>query len=251
MKLATKIAGLCLASMLMMGMALAGNASAALLWLVCLKGTNSALTKYTNSKCNEKPTSLSTEEGWQSEGVPKGASITVKLLAISILLRDLGAKSAVLCFNTGSRGEGVIEEGGKGKVRAAEYEGAKANCRGVEGCEKEGIEAVKGVNLPWNTEIFETEKKALTKLSNSGAGEPGWEVVCKVAGVKKTDVCTSVAGNPEQAELVSEVTGGELLVRSRFEQLAEGTCTLGGAKAARVLGLLAILLPGGALSIHT
>ena len=46
-----KIAGLCLVSLLAMGMALAGNASAApLLWLLCLKeGTSGvAPTKYTN-----------------------------------------------------------------------------------------------------------------------------------------------------------------------------------------------------------
>lgn len=40
---------LCLATMLVAGMALAGNAAAVLLWLVCLEGTG--LTKYENSKC--------------------------------------------------------------------------------------------------------------------------------------------------------------------------------------------------------
>ncbi len=248
MKLVAKVGAICLASMLMMGMALVGNASAALLWLVCLKG--SGLTKFTNSKCLE----AGSGGEWQSLGVRAGTTITVKLLAISILLRDTKTKAAVNCFNTGSKGEGVIEEGGKGKVRVAEYEKPGTNCVSVEGCEKGSITAVKGVHLPWNTEVVVgTNGKPLTKLSNSGAGEPGWEVKCTIAGIKQTDICTSEA---EEVELINEVTKNpegvsELLVRSRFQQAAEGTCSLGGAKAGRVLGLLAILLPGGALSVNT
>ncbi len=243
MKLVTRIAGLCLASMLMMGMALVGNASAALLWLVRLKGTG------TDTKYNAGCLTANPSGEWQSLRVT--SAVTVKLLAISILLRDTGIPSAVLCFNAGSKGEGVLEEGGKGKIRVAEYEKAKEHCRGVEGCEKEGIEIVKGVHLPWSTEIIEgTNGKPLTKISSGGSGEPGWEVVCKSGGIKKTDVCTSEAGHPEEAELVSEVTGSELLVRSRFQEAISGNCTLGGTGKAKVSGLLAILLPGGAVSIN-
>jgi len=248
MKLVAKVGGVLLASMLMMGMALVGNASAALLWLVCLKG-GTGLTKYTSSKCNE----ASGTGVWQSEGLAAGQTQTVKLAAISILLKDTGISSAVLCFSAGSKGEGVIEAGGKGKIRVATYENAKANCRGTEGCEKEGIETVTGINLPWRTEAVEgTNGKPLTKIlfGITEKEPPGWEVVCKTGGIKKTDKCTSEAGHPEEAELVSEVTGSELLVKSRFQQVGEGSCTLGGAKAAKVLGLLAILLPGGALSIN-
>jgi len=47
-----KIAGLCLASMLMMSMALAGTAAAAPLWLLCLEGKEGSLpTKYTTNQC--------------------------------------------------------------------------------------------------------------------------------------------------------------------------------------------------------
>jgi hypothetical protein len=249
MKRVAKTAGLCLASVLVAGMALAGNASATLLWSVCLKG--SGLTKYTSSKC------LTAGSGgeWQLLGVPKGTLITVKLLAISILLRDTGISAAVLCFGTGSKGEGVIEEGGKGKVRVSEYENAKADCRGIEGCEKEGIETIKAVNLPWNTEVYEgTNGKPLGRVSNGGSGEPGWEVVCKVAGVKKTDICEMEAGHPEEAELVNELTKNsagetELLVKGRSQQVGEGKCTLGGAKSQKISGSGVGLLLGGALAL--
>jgi hypothetical protein len=248
-----KIAGLCLASMLVMGMALAGTASATeLLWLVCLKGTG--LTRYTNSRCLEAGAGE-----WQSLGVPAGTTITVKLLVISILLRDTKLKAAVNCFNKGSRGEGVIEAGGKGKVTVAEYENPGVNCVSVEGCEKGTVEEVKGINLPWKTEIFKgANGNPLTRIAagNNEGKEPGWKLKCKVAGVKNTDECESAKGKEEELELESEVTTnpekiGELLVRAEFQQRGEINCSIGGANTGKVLGLIAILLPGGALSITT
>jgi hypothetical protein len=249
-----KVAGLCLASMLVMGMALAGTASATeLLWLVCLKGTG--LTRYTNSRCLEAGSGE-----WQSEGVPTEKSITVKILAISIVLRDTGsaAKSAVSCFENGSVGLGLIGPNGTGEIKEARYENAKANCRGVEGCEKEGVEKVEGVNLPWKQElVVGANGKPLGRILPGPSGKlPGYEVKCKVAGLPVTDICEEEKGFPEEVELINEVTKNpegvlELLVRSRFQEVGHAKCSIGGANASKILGLTAVLLPGGALSIIT
>ena len=258
MKFATKIAGLCLASMLMMGMALAGNASAALLWLVCLKGTG--LTKYTSSKC------LTAGSGgeWQSLGVPSGTSITVKILVLTILLKDTkaagGLESEVQCFdNAGSIGEGVIEANGKGKVVKAEVKEPEKNCVGTKVCEAKGVTEVKAINLPWNTELFVgANGEPLTKLVGTGVAgkEPGWKLKCKVAGLSKEDVCESAVGEPEEVELSfgtvtkNPLGESELLVKGRFQTARKGTCTQSKEKSGEVTGTLAILLPGGALSIN-
>jgi hypothetical protein len=256
MKFATKIAGLCLASMLMMGMALVGNASAALLWLVCLKG--SGLTKYSNSKCLE----ASSGGEWQSVGVPSGTSITVKILVLTLLLKDtksVAGESEVQCFdNAGSIGEGVIEANGKGKVVKAEVKEPEKNCVGKKVCESKGVTEVKAVNLPWTTELVTgTNGEPLTKLVGAGSGkEPGWKLKCKVAGLSEEDVCESGAGEAEEVELSfgsvtkNPVGESELLVKGRFQTARKGTCTQSKEKTGEVTGTIAILLPGGALSIN-
>jgi hypothetical protein len=253
-----KIAALAFASMLMMGMALAGNAAAGLLWLVCLEGSN--LTKYTNSKCLTASGRPNTEKGWQSLGVLTGQSITVKILVLSLKLVDLntglGTSGAECLDEASNKGEGLIEPNGKGKIRVAEAE-VPGNCKGVGGCEK--VEKLNGVNLPWNTEIFEGPGGVpLTKITPGPVGKPGWEVKCKTFLGPKTDICEEETGHPTEVRLTfGEVTENpgkikELLVRGLFEEKEEtrGKCSEGGTKAGLVLGTVAILLPGGALSIN-
>jgi len=249
-----KIAGLCLASMLVMSMALAGTASAALLWLVCLKSTG--LTKYKNSKCLEASGGAASEEGWQSLGVPSGTSITVKLLAITLTLRDTGVGIGVICFSKGSEGEGVIKSGGEGEIRVARIAKPEENCRSLAGCEAGTITKVEGVNLPWKQELIETESKSVGVIrAGSGGKPPGYAVRCSVAKLAATDTCEEESGHPESVELVNAVTTNpigveELLVKSRFETRGHAKCTLGGANASEITGLAAILLPGGAVSIN-
>jgi hypothetical protein len=245
-------AGLCLASVLVMGIGLAGNASAAngLLWLVCLPGEG--LTRYTSSRC--LTAGGTGNPRWESRGLLAGEEPTVRILAFTILLRDtktLLGESEVQCFDLpGQKSEGVLEANGKGKVRVAEVTNPKENCRGKKVCKETEVEEVRGVNLPWNIELFEGPGgKLLTNISNSGAGEPGWKVKCNTVAGSQEDRCTSASTEKlEKTELISEVTGGELLVRARFENEAHGNCTLGGTGAAELTGLVAILLPGGAVS---
>jgi hypothetical protein len=242
-----KIAGLCLVSMLAMGMALAGNAAAALLWLVCLEG--SGLTKYSTNQCTE----ASSTGKWQSLGLPSGVSDTVRLLAFSLRLTDSGTGVTVECPDAGV-GWGLIESPNKGQIKVAEVTKteAEANCKVIKGlltCEgAKAVTKVKGLNLPWTVEIFETEKKNLTQIKGkTGAKErPGWEIEC--GGV--VDKCEEETGHPEFNELVNGVTKGVLLVLARFEGKTEAECSVGGKAAGHVAGLIAILLwNGNGLSI--
>jgi hypothetical protein len=235
--------------MLVMGMALAGSASATtLLWLVCLKGTG--LTKYTNEKC--LTASGGSGEGWQSLGVPAGTEITVKILVISLLLSDtkvpIFGNVAIRCSNIGSIGRGVIKANGEAEVRAAEYTNPGENCSGEENCEK--VEEVKGVNLPWKIKLFPGKNgDPLSKIEpgNKEGKEPGWKVKCK--GV--SDECTSEKEKEEEVLFLNEISATELLVLSLFQANHRAKCSAGGAEAGLVKGIVAILLPGGALSITT
>ncbi len=244
-----KIAGLCFASMLVMGMALAGNASAAPLWLVCLEG--SGLTKYSNSKC------LTAESGgkWQSLGIPAGTSITVKMLAFSLLMGDSKApiigEVSFRCSMEGNIGEGTIEAGGKGVITKAEIIEPSKDCSGEKNCEK--VEETEAVHLPWLIEIFTTEGKQLTKIKSKkpeSGNEPGWEIECEVDGIAgNKDVCETESGKEEQAILKNSVQT-ELLVTSLAAELHKQECEKGGKESGFIKGFGAISLPGGALSIN-
>ncbi len=244
MKSIARTAGLCLVAMITMGMALAGNAFATPLWLLCLEGSASN-TKYEDSSC----TKAKSTGKWESVALASGKSYSIKLVGFTLKLTDKikGETSVIKCNGKGSKGSGLLEGLNKGKVFTAEVEEAETNCERVEGsCEAGKVEKVVGADLPWKTEIFETEGKLLTKLEGSVAGkEPGWEVTCKSKLGKITDKCLSPEGMPEQAELVSEVTAGVLLIKGRFEGRSKATCSLGGKEAGEVEGLFALLSLGG------
>lgn len=249
-----RIAGLCFASMLVVGMALASTASATPLWLVCLEG--SGLTKYSSNQC----TTAESGGKWQSLGLPAGTTDTVTIRAFSLRLEDseagpLKEKSPIKCNGAGSKGKGIIEASGKGQITEAEVESASTNCERLEGpCETGKIEKVKGENLPWKTEIFETESKFETKILAGTAGkEPGWAVTCHTALGSKTDICLAEGtGNEEVVELKNEVTSGVLLVKGTFLKAHTAKCSEASkAKTGHVSGFLAILLTSGnGLSIN-
>ncbi len=243
-----KIAGLALASMLVMSMAVTGSASAAPLWLVCLEG--SGLTKYESSTC------LKAASGgkWQSVGVTK--AVTVKMVAISILLIDrkvpIQGEVIVRCSSKGSRGEGIVEPGGKGQITVAEVEKPGENCSSEKGCKAGTVKHMRAAHLPWLIAIFTTEGKQLTKIAPHAGGEqPGWEVECETEiGIAANDVCATGEGNEESVRLVNTFSSTELLVTALFEEKAKINCTIGGNSAGEIKGSVAILLPGGALSIN-
>jgi hypothetical protein len=243
-----KIAGLCLASMLA-SMALAGTVSAATpLWLLCLPWTNSP-TKYTTNQC--KTAGEGSPSSWESVSIGT-KSDTVRILLLSLRLEDekgeLGAAVRVKCNHV--KGFGLISNRNLLLIFKAEVEVPKEECEG-EGtglfkvCKKEGLEEVRGTNLPWRVEVYEeTEGKYISNILANGGGEPGWKVKC--AGVE--DTCTSEAGKPVKVSgvnaLTEEGTTSTLLVFAQFLK-NRGSCTVGGKEAGSVVGWLAILLYNG------
>jgi hypothetical protein len=238
-----------LASMLVMSMAWAGAASAAgPLWLVCLEGAG--LTKYSSNQCNKA------ESGgkWQSLGLLK--SDTVRIVAFTLVFRDREgqkAENSLITCLAGGLGTGLIEPTNTAVIREAKVNEPGKNCAKLAGPCGE-VSKVEGRDLPWKQTLIEgPEGKLLGKLEADGNGEPGWALSCKIAGVAVTDECKSEEGKPETLELINEITGGVLLIRGRFENAAEGSCSLaeGRKHTAEIHGLLAILLwNGNGLSIN-
>jgi len=246
-----KLAGLCLASMLVMGMALAGNAAAAPLWLVCLEGTN--LTKYEDDQCSK----LHTGGIWQSQGIPTGKSVTVTLTAFSLRLRDpkaTGGPSAVKCNGTGSEGWGLIEPSNIGKVFKAKINNPRTNCERLEGACKAGeVESVEGVNLPWSTRLTEESEKFLIQIQKGTGGNPGWAVTCNTLLGLQTDTCTAPSeAADEHLRAENLVSGGVLLIKGEFAKRSRAKCTQAkNEEVGEISGWISTLLANGfALSIN-
>jgi hypothetical protein len=247
-----KIAGLCLVSMLMMGMTLAGNASAALLWLLCLPKTGGLFTGPACSKAQDVGNG-----SWESESIGNRTDLAV-LRGFTIKLQDTGAtggSSAIQCSGPGVVALSTGESGGKGKITKAEVEKSKTECSRLEGgCKAGEVESVKGANLPWSTEIFETEKKLLTAIASSAATEkePGWTISCNSLLGVQTDTCTSPSRNSLEYALLENRTSfsstgvEELLVYGDFENRSNGHCTQSGSNTGHVTGAFAILLSSNA-----
>ncbi len=247
-----KMAGLCLASMLALGIALAGAASAATpLWLLCLEGKEGSLpTKYETNQC----TKAAKENKGKWESVALGSkSDTVKISIFSMRMEDtkgeLGAAVVVRCDHVG--GGGLIEGRNLLLIREARIAKPSTECT-AEGsglfkvCKTSSIEAIEAVHLPWIGEVYgDTENKLFTgrvEPSGEGGGEPGFKVRC--AGVE--DVCTS-EGPGKREEAVSEnvVTAGVLLVLGKPLNDHKGECSVGGKEAQEVEGHAAVLLSNG------
>jgi hypothetical protein len=231
-----KIAGLSLVSMLVMGMALAGNVSAAPLFLVCLPSTKG---KFLDPGC------LKGGEGkWESESL---GNRTDKVVGLGMTIRMEDSKTAVgktviQCAH--GTGGGIIGPGNLGRITSAEIPNPRTECEAVEGgCKKGEVEKIAAVNLPWQAEMFETEKKILSKVTGAGAGEPGWEVKCNTLLGSKTDVC--IVEKPEQAIAENKKSGPkeeELLIFGTGEKRGRQDCTEGGAESGTITGAGALLL---------
>ena len=78
-------------------------------------------------------------------------------------------------------------------------------------------------------------------ITNSGNGEPGWKIECKVLGISKEDECLVEAGKPESVLLENKNSSGELLVLATFQKLRKIKCSVGGAEAGEQTGSLALL----------
>jgi hypothetical protein len=112
--------------------------------------------------------------------------------------------------------EGKVGPEGKDETTAL----STSECKTVSACE-EGTISVKAVHLPWKTHLEEVEGGVRDKISNSGAGTPGWVVECHVFGILITDECTG-----ETSTDIEDVSSG---VDGVFEsKSAHLNCSLGG-----------------------
>jgi hypothetical protein len=229
-----KIAGLCLVSIFVMGMAMASTASA--VWEGCLE--TSKTTKYENNKCVKAL--AGGKFGW--------AEITntdnVRSVGFTIKLTDTKAAlpTSVIC-TAGGVGSGTVGPGEFDRIETAEQLEPKKNCRATGGCEPEKVEEVKGVNLPWQTRLSRKEGKILDTIEGTGNGPPGWRTRCEsIIHTTETDTCTERTGEPESARLTNELTGGVQLVLANFETAVKANCTIGGESAGEIGGTIAILL---------
>jgi hypothetical protein len=238
MKSIARTAGLCLVAMITMGMALAGNAFATPLWLLCLEGSAST-SKYSSNQCTK------TEAAGKWESVALGSKTdTVSIVVRTLRLTDKEAGTVIECNSSLEKdeGEGTISSNNKGQIIKAKINNAEVGSR----CKiiKEGfckkLEEVHGVNLPWNTTIEEVGGELVTKIEASVAGkEPGWAVKC--SGV--VDECKSINKEYEEVTLSNVVTEGVLLVKGVFKKAHKAECSLNpGKRAGEVEGLVAILL---------
>lgn len=222
-----RIAGLCLVSMLALSslsMVTAGSASAIARWLQCRTATGGEPpTEYTNADCAVAQRG----GGWQwRELLNTEQILTFGTLELKDTKTTLG-ESAVVCGGTDNGWIGVLN-----KDFITSISVKASNCKAVKVCEN--VEGIEARNLPWQTELFETEGKVRDAIRNSGAGNPGWKVTCKAPIIgSTTDECTSNEGNTAIEEL-----SGNLSLDFRFqgEKSGKATCSKGGAGSGLVEG---------------
>jgi hypothetical protein len=227
-----KIAGLCLASMFVVCMAFSATASAN--WEHCTKGpVGAAPTKYSEDGCS---TINETSGEWNWREVNGTEEVRIKG---SLLLRDnnipVVKKVAIECS-----GEGIGDVGPKTFARVQEIKTSPSQCRNVENCEE--IQEAEARNTSWQIELTTKGTASRTGvITNTGSGEPGWKIKCKVLGIAKEDLCTQESGKPESVLLENKNTNGELLVLATFQKLRKADCSIGGIEEGEVIGAIAIL----------
>jgi hypothetical protein len=227
-----RIAGLCFAAVFVMSMVVAGTASAAPHWLVCLEWHNSP-TRYTEHQCE----TASGSGGWEwSEPTHTEATRTAGSLKLESksIIGEIEIKCAGL--DTGWIGPNGTDQTTTVTVDKCE---AGTNCEKIEG-------NVTPLHLPWNSELKETEGKIHDTLRSGGNGEPGYEVTCKVLGKNETNICTG----PGLLVLENKDTPGNLaalLVLANFinPNSPKENCTATGTGTGNISGSVAILLASG------
>jgi hypothetical protein len=206
----------------------ATSALAAPVWEQCVEGA--AGTKYESSQC--KTASATGKWAWSeitgTEPVEGRSSLTLRDTKVPVVGTVEIKCTGVLL---GAVSQGTV---GPGKF-ARLLEVREINCSAGKNCEKiEGPAEPR--NLPWQTELFETEATVRGKITNgkTGSEAPGWAITCKVLGITEKDVCVT---ENSSGLVENKVSSGELLVQGTFEaKTPKGNCTIGGTGASEQLG---------------
>jgi hypothetical protein len=232
MKHLVKIAGLCLASMFLLGMALTATASAAPHWEQCTTEKTSTATKWSEHQCVKAESG----GGWQWNEV-KG---TEKVKSEGTL-RLADKKASILGETSLQCGGTDVGSVGPGKFsRVTSVTATSCTLIKAGGCEKL-IGVAKAVNTPWQGELIETENEVRNVITETTSGKPpGWETECETLEGKKKDVCTSGTGEEEITNAENKATSLLLLVLLRFFPRRKANCTLGGEHQGEVVGSVAL-----------
>jgi hypothetical protein len=122
-------------------------------------------------------------------------------------------------------GEGKVGAEGKGEITSQ----LASECVSLKTCET-GTATAKAVHLPWKTQLTGEEEIPIRDNLESGeGGSPGWEIECKVFGVKIKDECTGLTSAG-----IENVTGGVDL--SFDSKSARAHCSLGGSETGVLAG---------------
>ncbi len=228
-----RIAGLCLVAMFAMSMVAAGTASAGV-WEHC--ETGGTTTKYTTDQCFTAASGGTFS--WQEV---KGTEAVVSHGSLQLTDTNVFPVGEVEVKCTGEN-EGTVGPGKFDRITAIK----NIKCVPGKNCTKvEGATATP-LNLPWQTEIVQTEgRRDRIKAENSKGA--GWSVSCEVLGITKADSCTTEEGSTSLANAWTKGVGkGELLVLAEFDNSSKNaTCTIGGAGSGKVRGPIAILQASG------
>jgi hypothetical protein len=216
-----KLAGLCLVAMFAVSLVASATASAGV-WEQCTT-EKTTVTKYTTDLCTVA--SSTGIWGWKALGT------TEKVLSSATLtLRDTSTAVGLVEVKCTGTDEGSIGPTKYDLVTKVTVVG----CVKGTGCEE--WKRAAAVHLPWQTELFQTEGRVRNKITGTGAGEPGWEVECKVLFFPVTDECTSETGTTLMENVQTRGT-----VQAVFEtKSGKAKCTqstLGNKLSGEVLGV--------------
>ncbi|MGH2853478.1 MAG: hypothetical protein ACRDLF_04710 [Solirubrobacteraceae bacterium] len=210
----------------------ATSALASPIWEQCSEGGSA--TKYSSNQCSKA------EGGGKWQWNELAGTEKFRGLFSTLTLRDTKTpeKESVIRCTKGVE-EGTVGPDNEGLViEKAEVKEASKNCVRLEGpCKAEGVEKVEGVDLPWQQEFSETEKKFSTAVEPFGTGEPGWNVTCKTILGSTSDTCTTESASKEEGESLENVlTGGVSSIIASLKKLHKAKCSVGGAESGVVEG---------------
>ncbi len=207
-----KVAGIILAALFAVSMFASATASAAH-WARCTEGGSA--TKYTTNQCT---TASSTGKfQWNEIAGTEAAKVISQTIELTDTKVPIIGSTTVICKSGSGEGTGSVGPGKFDRIESTKVVKPKENCRGSGGCKAEGIEEVKAIHTPWQTELFETENKVLDVITAAGAGEPGWEVKCEnILSGKTTDVCEAEGAGSEEKVMQKNVATGTELLRIRY-----------------------------------
>jgi hypothetical protein len=215
-----KIVALCAVAVAIAGVVAVGTASAAPVWESCRSGA--AGTKFTGNQCTEA--SGAGEFGWAEIKNTEAAEGTGTLR-----LTDNVPIIGNVSINCAGVSSGDAGPGRFGRIATISV----LQCSAGENCEILEKKLVP-MNLPYQGELFETEKKVEGKTTGTIEGhEPAAEVTCKVLGKSETVICEyTVGGTPEIGSFENRSIATILSVLLTALKVSKQNCTKGKGEQA-------------------